>query len=128
MSMAYAWRPLAILPNLKGSVCTDTGEEWLQHRLLELYHRSMDHIIQDINDLCSRDIYLRFADDRMHCISTFFLHLSWMVWRWLLHCCVMSINAPCAHVPAVSLIELNSQFVQSTLRRTVRSRNCTGTR
>jgi hypothetical protein len=23
----------------------------------------MDHIIQDINDLCPRNIYLRFADD-----------------------------------------------------------------
>jgi hypothetical protein len=56
---------------------TDTGEEWLQHRLLELYHRSMDHIIQDINDLCSRDhIYLRFADDRVCCVSTFFYALG----------------------------------------------------
>ncbi len=75
MSKAYAWSPLAILPILKGSMCTDTGEEWLQHRLLELYHRSMDHIIQDINDLCSRDIYLRFADDRGRCVSTFFYAL-----------------------------------------------------
>ncbi len=32
----------------------------------------MDHIIQDINDLCSRDIYLRFADDRVCCVRTFF--------------------------------------------------------
>jgi hypothetical protein len=72
MSKAYAWRPLAILPILKGSVFTDTGEEWLQHRHLEVYHRSMDHIIEDINHLCSRDIYLRFADDRVRCVRTFF--------------------------------------------------------
>ena len=32
----------------------------------------MDHIIQDINDLCARDIYLRFADDRVRCFSTFY--------------------------------------------------------
>jgi hypothetical protein len=57
VSKAYAWHLLAILPILKGSVYTDTGEDWLRHRRLELFHRSMDHIIQDINDLCSRDIY-----------------------------------------------------------------------
>jgi hypothetical protein len=32
----------------------------------------MDHITQDINDLCSRDIYLCFADDRVCCVRTFF--------------------------------------------------------
>ena len=59
MSKAHAWHLLAILPILKGSASTDTawGEDWLQHKHLELYHRSMDRIIQDINDLCSRDIY-----------------------------------------------------------------------
>ena len=72
MSKAYAWRPLAILPVLKGSVCTETDTEWIRHRRLELYHRSMDHIIQDINDLCSRDIYLRFADDKVRCARTFY--------------------------------------------------------
>jgi hypothetical protein len=65
MSKEYAWRPLAIFPIFKGSVCTVTDEDWLQHRRLELYHRSMDHIIRDINELCSRDIYIRFADDKM---------------------------------------------------------------
>jgi hypothetical protein len=65
-------RPLAILPILKGSVCTVTDEGWLQHRRLELYHRSMDHIIQDISDLCSRDIYIRFADDKVQCSRAFY--------------------------------------------------------
>ena len=32
----------------------------------------MDHIILDINDLCSRDIYLRFADDKVRCALTFY--------------------------------------------------------
>jgi hypothetical protein len=55
---------IALLPILKGSVCTETDDD--QHRRLELYHRStgMDHIIQDIDELCSRDIYLCFADDK----------------------------------------------------------------
>jgi hypothetical protein len=74
MSKSYAWRlfKLALLPILKGSVCTD--EDWLRHRRLELYHRSMDHIIQDINELCSRDIYLRFADDKV-LLSRAFYHV-----------------------------------------------------
>jgi hypothetical protein len=67
----YAWRPLAILPILKGSVCTVTDEGWLRHRRLELFHRSMDHIIRDINDLCSRDMYIHFADDNVRCSRAF---------------------------------------------------------
>ena len=42
MSKSYAWRPLALLPILKGSVCTEMDEDWLRHRRLELYHRSME--------------------------------------------------------------------------------------
>ena len=48
---------------------------WLQYteyRLAELYYRSMEHILQDINELCSRDIYLRFADDKVRCSRAFF--------------------------------------------------------
>ena len=108
MSKAYAWRSLANLPILKGPICTETDTEWIRLRRLGLYHRSMDHIIQDINDLCSRDIYLRFADDKVRCARTFIMHLSWMARRWLLHCCVMSTNAQCADVLTVSWIELIS--------------------
>ena len=72
MCKSYAWRPLAILPILQGSACTETDEDWLRHLRLELYHRSMDHIIADINQLCSRDIYLRFADDIVRCSRCFF--------------------------------------------------------
>ena len=77
MSKSYAWRPLTLLPILKGSVCTEPDDDWLQHRRLELYHRStqagMDHIIQDI-ELCSKDIYLCFADDRDR-LSPAFYHV-----------------------------------------------------
>jgi hypothetical protein len=65
-------RPWAILPILKGSECTVMDEDWLQHRRLELYHRSMYHIIRDINDLCSRDIYIRFAYDKVRCSRAFY--------------------------------------------------------
>ena len=65
MSKSYAWHPLAFLPILNGSVCTETDDAWLRHRRLELYHRSMDHIIPDINELCSKDIHLCFADNKV---------------------------------------------------------------
>ncbi len=42
MSKTCTWRPLALLPILKGSACTETDEDWLRHRCLELHHRSMD--------------------------------------------------------------------------------------
>ncbi len=32
----------------------------------------MDHIIQDINELCSRDMYIRFADDKVWCGRAFY--------------------------------------------------------
>jgi hypothetical protein len=72
MFKSYGWSPWAILLILKGSVCTVTDEDWLQHRRLELYHRSMDHIIRNINELCSRDIYIRFADDKVRCSRAFY--------------------------------------------------------
>ena len=43
-------------------------------RRLDLYHRSMDHIIADLNELCSKDIHLRFADNRIR-LSRAFYHV-----------------------------------------------------
>ncbi len=51
-----AWRPLALLPLLKASACAETDKDWLVHRCLDLYHCSMDHVIADLNELCSKDI------------------------------------------------------------------------
>jgi hypothetical protein len=62
LAKSYAWRPLALLPILKGSASAETNDR-IRHRRMELYHSSMDHIIADINALCSRDIDLRFAED-----------------------------------------------------------------
>lgn len=62
MSHSFAWRPLGLLPILKGSACTNSGKKWQAARRLELYHRCMDHVVADINALCSEDKYFRFAD------------------------------------------------------------------
>ncbi len=46
----------------------------MTERRLDLYHRFMDHIIADLNELCSKDIYLRFADNLVR-LSRAFYHL-----------------------------------------------------
>ena len=72
LAKSYAWRPLALLPILKGSACVETNDDWVRHRRMELYHSSMDHIIADINQLCSKDMYLRFADGQVRCSRPFY--------------------------------------------------------
>jgi hypothetical protein len=72
LAKLYAWRPLALLPILKGSACAETNDDWLHHSRVELYHSSMDHIIADINELCSKDMYLRFADGQVQCSRAFY--------------------------------------------------------
>ena len=62
MSKPYAWRVLACLPILKGSACTNTSKNWQAQRRMGLYHSAMAHIIPEINDICSKDDYYRFAD------------------------------------------------------------------
>ena len=62
MSKPYAWRVLACLPILKGSACTNISKDWQAQRRMGLYHSAMAHIIQEINDICSKDDYYRFAD------------------------------------------------------------------
>ena len=62
MSHTYAWRPLACLPILKGSACTNVTKDWQAHRRCALYHSAMAPIIADVNDICSTDRHFRFAD------------------------------------------------------------------
>ncbi len=53
----------------------------------------MDHIITDLNRLCSTDIYLRFADGLVRLCRAFY-HLLVMDGAEVAaaHCCVLSIN------------------------------------
>jgi hypothetical protein len=68
------WIPLMLLPILKSSACRNTHKDWLRNMRFNLYHRFMDHIIADLNELCSRDIYLRLAGNRI-CWSQAFYHV-----------------------------------------------------
>ena len=62
MSLPYAWWVLACLPILKGSACTNTSKKWQAKRSMAIYHSAMAHIIPEINEICSKNDYYRFAD------------------------------------------------------------------
>ena len=64
MPLPYALRILACLPILKGSACTNTSKDWQGQRSMALYHSAMAHImiISELNDICAKDDYYRFAD------------------------------------------------------------------
>jgi hypothetical protein len=62
MSRPYAWRVLGNLPILKASACTNTNKDWQAQRRLSLYHRAMDPVIAEINELCKTERYYRWTD------------------------------------------------------------------
>ena len=74
MSRPYAWRPLGLLPILKPSAMTNNSVEWQRYRRLELYHRCMDPVVEEINQLCSEDNYFRFAYGKVR-LGRCFWHL-----------------------------------------------------
>ena len=55
MSRPYTWRQLGLLPILKQTVITNNNIEWQRYRRLEFYHRCVDYIVAEINQLCSED-------------------------------------------------------------------------
>lgn len=65
MAKPIAWRPIACLPILKAAACTVTCKEWQTRRRLEIYHRSMDHIIEELNAICNKTGFYRFADQKI---------------------------------------------------------------
>lgn len=65
MSKPFAWRPLGLLPILKATAMTNNKVEWQRYRRLELYHRCMDIVVAEINELCSADKHFRFADGKV---------------------------------------------------------------
>ena len=76
MSKSYAWRPLALLPILKSSACTNPSADFLLYRRLDLYHGSMGYVIKAINILCDRGLYIRYADNKVRQTQAFHHLLS----------------------------------------------------
>ena len=62
MSRPYAWRVLGILPILKASACTNQDKGWQSQRRISMFHRAMDPVIAEINELCKTARYYRWAD------------------------------------------------------------------
>ena len=62
MSLPYAWHILDFLSILKGSACTNTSKDWQAQRRMALYHSAMAPMIPELNDICAKDDYYRFAD------------------------------------------------------------------
>ena len=62
MSHPFAWRVLGILPILKASACTNTDPDWQRQHRMNMFHRAMDLVITEINDLCKTPRYYRWAD------------------------------------------------------------------
>ena len=81
MSKLYAWLPLALLPTLKASACTNPSASFLRYRRLDLHHRSLDHVIEAVNLLCDKILYIRYADNMVRKSQAFLHFLAKMVWR-----------------------------------------------
>ena len=62
MSRPYAWRVLRILPILKASACTNQDKGWQSQCRINMFHRAMDPVIAEINELCKTAKYYRWAD------------------------------------------------------------------
>jgi hypothetical protein len=62
MSCPFAWRILVILPILKASACTNSDKDWQRQRRLNMFHRAMDPVIAEINDLWKTPRYYCWVD------------------------------------------------------------------
>ena len=74
MCKPFAWKVLGILPVLKASAVTNQDDEWQKQRRLRLYHRCMDYVIADENELCKERHYLLFADKNLKVRLVQFFH------------------------------------------------------
>jgi hypothetical protein len=60
VSRPFVW--LGIPSILKASACTNTDKDGQWQRRLDMFHRAMDPVIADINELCKTPRYYRWAD------------------------------------------------------------------
>ena len=76
MSRPYAWRVLGILPILKASACTNQDKGWQSQRRISMFHRAMDPVIAEINELCKTARYYRWADKKVRLGQAFWHIIS----------------------------------------------------
>ena len=110
MSCTYAWRPLACMPILKTTAFTNVDKDWQAQRRLGLYHNAMGHIVADVNDLCSKDRYYRFADKIVRCGRGFWHFLSLDGSEIAVQLCVAQTSAQPVSVPRQSWTTLKPRI------------------
>ena len=69
------------MPILKPKALTNNNVEWQRYRRLEIYHRCMDPVVDEINQHCSEDKHFRFADGNVSKELCFWHPLSMDGWE-----------------------------------------------
>ena len=59
---AFAWRLLGMMPSISKAATVSQTDEWRADRRTRLYHSCIDILVEQINDLTGRDVFLRFGD------------------------------------------------------------------
>jgi hypothetical protein len=59
---AFAWRLLGMMPSISKAATVSQTDEWRADRRTRLYHSCIDILVQQINELTGRDVFLRFGD------------------------------------------------------------------
>ena len=115
---SFAWRSLVCLPILKGSAFINTDKEWQRLRLLSLYQRAMDHIVADVNEVCSMDRYYRFADKVVR-LGRAFWHLLSMDGAEIAAATLCGTdNCPTCECPKAELDSTEKTYPLGPLRKT----------
>ena len=62
--------------HIEPTAFTNNNVEWQRYRRLDLCHRCMDHVVDEINQICSEDKYFRFAEGKVRLGRCFWYLLS----------------------------------------------------
>jgi hypothetical protein len=99
----FAWRLLGMLPSISKAATVSQTEEWRADRRTRLYHSCIDILVQQINELTGRDVFLRFGDQHFRRSRVFLVFLSMDGTKFLTPLCVPRCSAPHAGVLVTSL-------------------------
>ena len=72
----FAWRLLGMMPSISKAATVAKTYEWRSERRTRLYHSCIDILVEQINDLCWRDVFLRFGDQLFRRCRVFLDFLS----------------------------------------------------
>ena len=73
---AFAWRLLGMMPSISKAATVSQTDEWRAERRTRLYHSCIDILVQQINELTGRDVFLRFGDQQFRRSRVFLDFLS----------------------------------------------------